>query len=139
MRDIGRIAPSGHPANSFQIRHDIVGGMLLNRSSHGGRKRKILADLNGHFEFACQRRSSKIVVMADGFFEPVNIFSIERTTAYKRILEHERLIIVDHQGNIVADALSYRVNGRDISLYRRISQPKLDRAKASGEQFLRFI
>ena len=77
--------------------------------------------------------------MANGFFEPVNIFGIERTTAYKRILERERLIVVDHQRNIVADALAYRVNGRDISLHRRIAQPKLDRAKASGEQFLGFI
>src|SRR6187549_2171427 len=77
--------------------------------------------------------------MANGFFEPVDIFGIERTTAYKRIIKCKHLIIVDHHRNIVADALAYRVNRRDILLYCRVTQPELDRTKASGEQFLGFI
>ena len=74
--------------------------------------------------------------MADRLLQPIDVFAVERAAALERLVERERLIVVDHQRDIGADALAHRVHGGDVGGERRIAEPQLDGAEAARQQLL---
>ncbi len=70
----------------------------------------------GVVELAHQRRIARIVVVADRLLEPVDALAVERAAARQRVGEPERLVVVDHDGDAVADALAHRVQRGEVFL-----------------------
>jgi hypothetical protein len=80
-----------------------------------------------------------IGVVADGFFQPINAFTIERPSAFEGLRQAECLVVVDHDHDLAAQALPHRMQRTEILLERRITKSELDRTKAAGEEFFRLV
>ena len=131
--------PPGDAADTFEVGHDVIGGAGRERHGHGRAFGKILSDLDRRLELAHERCVAGVVVVADRLLQPKNAFLIERAAAFERLREAERLIVVDHHGDLAADALLHRVQRGEIFRERGITEPELDRAKAAGEEFFRLV
>ena len=131
--------PAGDAADAFEIGHDVIGGASRERRRHGVAFGKVLPDLDRGLELAHERGIAGIVVMADRLFQPINAFLIERAAAFERLGEAERLVVIDHDRDLAAYALLHRMQRDEILCERGIAEPKLDRAKAAGEEFFRLV
>src|SRR5262245_53913810 len=131
--------PPGDAADAFKIGHDIIGGAGRERRSHGRALGKILSDLDRRLEFTHEPRVAGIVIVTDRLFEPIDALLIERAPALERLSEAERLIVIDHYGDLAADALLHRMERDEIILKRWIAKPELDRAEAADKEFLRLV
>ena len=63
---------------------------------------------------------------------------IEGTAAFQRLGKAERLIVVHHHGDLAADALLDRAQRGKVLRQRRVTEPELDRAEATGQELLGF-
>ena len=109
------LPPAGDAADAFEIGHHVIGRACSIAAAIAAGSEKFSPIWIGDFELAREPGGAGIVVVADRLLQPIDVFRIERAAARQRLVHVERLIVVDHQMHIVADALAHRVHGGDIA------------------------
>ena len=77
--------------------------------------------------------------MTDRLFDPIDAFMGERTAAFERLRHGKRLIVVDHDGDIVGEPAADRAGDGEIFRERFMTEPELDRLESAGEKLFGFI
>ena len=70
-----------------------------------GGQREVFADLHRHLELAGDQRRAGVVVVPDRLLQPGDALAVERAAPRQRLIEAERLVVVDHQRDAVRNAL----------------------------------
>ena len=59
-------------------------------------------------------RVAREIVVRDRLFEPVETLIVEGVAAVQRVAEAEALVEVDHQLDVLANGVAYRLDGGDV-------------------------
>ena len=137
--DARGLLPAGDAADAPGVRHHEIAGAGVERLGHRLGAVEVLADLDRQCEFADERRVAGEVVVADRLLDPIDAFMGERPAAFERLRHRERLVVVDHDGDIVGEPPAHRAGDGEILRERRMAEPELDRLEAAGEELFRFI
>ena len=96
--------PAGDAADAFEIGHHVVAALASSAACMPAGSEKFSPIWIGVSSSRTSARRAGVVVVADRLFQPVDVFAIERAAAFSASSSAERLVVVDHQRDVVADA-----------------------------------
>jgi hypothetical protein len=77
--------------------------------------------------------------VANRLLEPVDALRVERLAARERLVDRQRLVVVDHDLDTAADARANGPQRRDVLLERLVAEAQLHGREAAREELLRLV
>src|ERR1700735_3620215 len=129
--DRRRPQKSRHTADAHEIGHDEVAGLFLQREVNVARAVEIFAYLDRRLQFGGEPGAAVEIVVKDRFLDPAQAMIVNHVAAPQGVGEIEGLVEIDHQVDIVADRIPYRLYGREVVACICAAQPKLHGSESS--------